>query len=276
MAKSAAAQAASPPAAGTHDGSATITIAGLSKTYETKDGPVHAVRDVDLHVRKGEFVALVGPSGCGKSTILHIVAGLVPYETGEVRIAGSPASAGRSDTGIMLQKPVLFPWRTVMANVLLPVEILGLDRGQARSRARSLLATVGLGGFEDKYPWELSGGMRQRASLVQALVSDPEILFMDEPFSAVDEFTRERLNGEVASLHESLGRTTLYVTHNIHEAVFLSDRVVAMKPRPGEVLDVMDIDLPRPRRLEQLNDDHTAHLVARVRATLAASTEEDR
>lgn len=272
MAKSAA-HALSPPTAGKDDWAA-IRIAGLSKTYETKDGPVEAVRDFNLDVRKGEFVALVGPSGCGKSTVLHIVAGLIPFDSGEVRIGGSPASAGRSDTGIMLQKPVLLPWRTVMSNVQLPVEILGLDREQARERARSLLETVGLRDFEDKYPWELSGGMRQRASLVQALVGDPQILFMDEPFSAVDEFTRERLNREVANLHESLGRTSLYVTHNIHEAVFLSDRVVAMKPRPGEILDVIDVDLPRPRRLEQLNDDHTAHLVARVRATLAAAIEE--
>ena len=272
MARSAP-QTAGVPVAARGD-STTIEIRGLHKSYETQGGPVHALRDVDLEVRKGEFVALVGPSGCGKSTMLHIAAGLIPFDRGTVQVAGAPASAGRSDTGIMLQKAVLFPWRTVMSNVLLPVEILGVENEQARQRATELLETVGLGEFGDKYPWELSGGMRQRASLVQALVSDPEILFMDEPFSAVDEFTRERLNCEVASLHESLGRTTLYVTHNIHEAVFLSDRVVAMKPRPGEVLDIIDIDLPRPRRIEQLNDAHTAHLVARVRETLASSLQE--
>jgi NitT/TauT family transport system ATP-binding protein len=251
-----------------------IEIGGLSKTYRTKAGPVEALRAVDLQVRECEFVALVGPSGCGKSTLLHIVAGLVEHEVGTVDVAGTPAKAGRKDTGIMLQKPVLFPWRTVLDNVLLPVEILKLDRDKAKVRARELLETVGLGGFEDKYPWELSGGMRQRASLVQALVSDPKLLLMDEPFSAVDEFTRERLNCEVANLHETLGRTTLYVTHNILEAVFLADRVVAMKPRPGEVVEVIDIDLPRPRTLDLLDDERTQAYVAQVRRALHDNSKE--
>jgi NitT/TauT family transport system ATP-binding protein len=251
-----------------------IEFRGVSKTYRTQRGPVHALRDVNLQIRKGEFVALVGPSGCGKSTLLHIAAGLLPYDTGTVRLAGTDARAGRSDTGIMLQKPVLFPWRTVMANVMLPVQVLGLDRDAARRRAGELLDTVGLADFEDKYPWELSGGMRQRASLVQALVADSPILLMDEPFSAVDEFTRERLHCELAGLHETLGRTTLYVTHNIHEAVFLSDRVVAMRPRPGHIIDVIDIDLPRPRTLAQLDDSRTTELVSAVRGALATSNAE--
>jgi NitT/TauT family transport system ATP-binding protein len=164
---------------------------------------------------------------------------------------------------------VLFPWRTVLKKVLLPAEILRLDKEESTRRALDLLKTVGLEDFADKYPWELSGGMRQRVSLVQGLVSDAGILFMDEPFSAVDEFTRERLNCELTSLHENLGRTTLYVTHNIQEAVFLSDRIVTMKPRPGEVVDIIDVDLPRPRRLEMLDDPRTAQLVTRVRETLA-------
>jgi NitT/TauT family transport system ATP-binding protein len=248
---------------------AMIEVRDLGKTYESSRGTVVALRNATFTVRRGEFVALVGPSGCGKSTLLHIAAGLIEGSAGEVLVSGTPPESGRRDVGIMLQKPVLFPWRTVLKNVLLPTEILKLDKEESRRRALDLLKTVGLEGFEDKYPWELSGGMRQRVSLVQGLVSDAAILFMDEPFSAVDEFTRERLNGELAGLHESLGRTTLYVTHNIQEAVFLSDRIVTMKPRPGEVLEIIDVDLPRPRRLEMLNDDHTARLVARVRQALS-------
>jgi NitT/TauT family transport system ATP-binding protein len=246
-----------------------IRIGGLDKTYETNDGPLEALRGVDLDVRPGEFVSLVGPSGCGKSTLLHCIAGLVPFDAGTLTVAGSPARAGRVDIGIMLQSPVLFPWRTVINNVLLPAEVLKLDREKARVRAIELLETVGLAGFERKHTWELSGGMRQRASLVQALVADPPVLLMDEPFSAVDEFTRERLNGELASLHETLNRTTVYVTHNMHEAVFLADRIVAMKSRPGEVVEIIDVDLPRPRRLSMQDDPRHAELVTRVRSVLA-------
>jgi NitT/TauT family transport system ATP-binding protein len=252
-----------------------IRIAGLHKTYETADGPLEALRNIDVDVQSGEFVSLVGPSGCGKSTLLHCIAGLVEYEEGHLSVAGSAAKAGRSDIGIMLQSPVLFPWRTVVNNVLLPAEVLKLDRAKARVRAGELLETVGLGGFENKHTWELSGGMRQRASLVQALVADPPVLLMDEPFSAVDEFTRERLNGELATLHETLDRTTVYVTHNMHEAVFLSDRVVAMKSQPGEVVDVIDIDLPRPRTLDMQDSPRTAELVTRIRSILSPSLNRD-
>ena len=253
-----------------------IRVGGLHKTYETSDGPLEALRAIDVDVRPGEFVSLVGPSGCGKSTLLHCIAGLVPFEEGELTVAGTPAKAGRVDIGIMLQSPVLFPWRTVMNNVLLPAEVLKLDRAKARVRAGELLQTVGLGGFEQKHTWELSGGMRQRASLVQALVADPPVLLMDEPFSAVDEFTRERLNGELASLHETLDRTTVYVTHNMHEAVFLSDRIVAMKSQPGEVVEIIDVDLPRPRLLSMQDDPRTAELVTRVRSVLAPGLERGR
>jgi NitT/TauT family transport system ATP-binding protein len=253
---------------------ATIEVRDLCKTYDSSRGPVVALQNATFSVRKGEFVSLVGPSGCGKSTLLHIAAGLIDHTSGDVLVGGTPPKSGRRDIGLMLQKPVLFPWRTVLKNVLLPAEILKLDKEESTRRALALLKTVGLEDFDDKYPWELSGGMRQRVSLVQALVSDAPMLFMDEPFSAVDEFTRERLNCELTSLHENLGRTTLYVTHNIQEAVFLSDRIVTMKPRPGEVVEIIDIDLPRPRRLEMLEDDHTAHLIGRVRQALARHGEE--
>jgi NitT/TauT family transport system ATP-binding protein len=249
-------------------GNSVIEVNTLGKTYATRGGSVEAVRNASFFVKPGEFVSLVGPSGCGKSTILHIVAGLLEGSQGSVTIAGQPAKAGRKDVGIMLQRPVLLPWRSVLDNVMLPIEVFGLDRKQARDRAMKLLELVGLEGFDDKYSWELSGGMQQRASLARLLVFEPEILLMDEPFAALDEFTRERLNSELADLHENLGRTVLYVTHNIQEAVFLSDRVVVMKPRPGEILDIVDIRLPRPRRIEMIAERETADLVAAIRTKL--------
>jgi NitT/TauT family transport system ATP-binding protein len=192
-----------------------------------------------------------------------------------VSIGGSPAKAGRRDVGIMLQRPVLLPWRSVVQNVLVPAEIFGLDPKVARDRAMELLAMVGLEGFEDKHPWELSGGMQQRASLARLLVFEPQILLMDEPFAALDEFNRERLNSELARLHESLGRTMVYVTHNIQEAVFLADRVVVMKPRPGEILEIVDIDLPRPRRIEMIAERDMTDLVAGIRMKLGFDTEQE-
>lgn len=254
-------------AAGRSAGSA-IEVSALGKVYATRGDSVEAVRNANFSVENGEFVSLVGPSGCGKSTILHIVAGLLEASGGTVVVSGSPAKAGRRDVGIMLQRAVLQPWRTVLDNIMLPVEVFKLDRKAGKARAQELIDLVGLEGFEDKYPWELSGGMQQRASLARLLVFEPEILLMDEPFAALDEFTRERLNSELASLHETLGRTVLYVTHNIQEAVFLSDRVVVMKPRPGEILDIVDIPLPRPRRIEMIAEPETAELVSSIRVML--------
>jgi NitT/TauT family transport system ATP-binding protein len=236
---------------------------------------VPAVRDANFAVSEGEFVSLVGPSGCGKSTILKIVAGLIPHERGAVEVAGSPAKAGRSDVGIMLQAPVLLPWRTVMKNVLLPIEIFKGKGAESRQRAQELLTMVGLDGFEDKHPWELSGGMQQRASLARLLVFEPDTLLLDEPFSALDEFTREKLTLELARLHTSLQRTVLYVTHNIAEAVFLSDRVVVMKSHPGEIVDIVDVDLPHPRSLEMLDDQRTTALAGRIRRLFQHELEEN-
>jgi NitT/TauT family transport system ATP-binding protein len=257
------------PAAGPGAGGAVaISVKDLSKTYTTRRGPVEAVRRSSFEVRRGEFVALVGPSGCGKSTILKIAAGLIPYNEGTVTVAGEEAKAGRRDVGIMFQSPVLLPWRTVLDNVLLPMEVFGLKGNAAKEQAHSLLQTVGLGGFDDKYPWELSGGMQQRASLARVLVYEPDILLMDEPFSALDEFTREHLNVELAKIHETYERSVLYVTHNIQEAVFLADRVVVMKPHPGEVLDVVETKLPRPRSLDVLLEEKTTKLVTEIRRML--------
>jgi len=247
-----------------------IVVENVSKTYETRGGSVEAVRESSFDVKDGEFVALVGPSGCGKSTILQICAGLIPSDGGSVVVGGVEAQPGRREVGIMFQAPVLLPWRTVTENVLLPTEVFGIGKKEALKRARELLELVGLQGFEDKYPWELSGGMQQRASLARVLVYDPDILLMDEPFAALDEFTRERLNLELARIHESLGRTVLYVTHNIQEAVFLSDRVVVMKPHPGEVLDIIPTGLPRPRQFEVLEEQRTVDLVIKIRRMLFA------
>jgi NitT/TauT family transport system ATP-binding protein len=249
-------------------GGHSISVADLDKTYDTRDGAVDAVRGATFDVKAGEFVSLVGPSGCGKSTILQICAGLVSPTSGTVQLGGVQARPGRREIGIMFQAPVLLPWRSVSANVLLPTEIFGMEKGPARKRALELLDLVGLKGFEDKQPWELSGGMQQRASLARVLVSDPDILLMDEPFSALDEFTRERLNLELANIHETLGRTVLYVTHNIEESVFLSDRVVVMKPHPGEILDIVETGLPRPRKLEVLQEASTIELVIKIRQML--------
>jgi NitT/TauT family transport system ATP-binding protein len=249
-------------------GDNSISVADLDKTYDTRDGKVDAVRKATFDVSGGEFVSLVGPSGCGKSTILQICAGLVSPTRGKVEVGGVKARPGRREVGIMFQAPVLLPWRTVADNVLLPTEIFKMDKGPAKERALELLDIVGLAGFEDKHPWELSGGMQQRASLARVLVSDPDILLMDEPFSALDEFTRERLNLELARIHESFGRTILYVTHNIEEAVFLSDRVVVMKPHPGEILEIVETGLPRPRKLEVLQEPSTIELVIKIRQML--------
>lgn len=247
-----------------------IRVEGLDKVYATKDGgEVVALRNIDLQVQPGEFVSFLGPSGCGKSTLLHLIAGLHEPSAGSVDVLGTPAAAGRKDMSIMLQTPVLFPWRTVLENVLLPVEILGLDPDHGRRRADELLELAHLTEFADKNVWELSGGMRQRVSLARALVADPPLLLMDEPFSALDEFTRERLNVELARLHEELGRTTLYVTHNIAEAVFLSDRIVCMRPRPGEVIDIVEVTLPRPRGKEHLMSAAANAIASQVRDAIA-------
>jgi NitT/TauT family transport system ATP-binding protein len=256
--------------AGTTSTQGGIAIRDVAMVYDTADGQqVQALRNIDLDIRPGEFVSFLGPSGCGKSTLLHLVAGLLKPTAGTIDVFGSAAAAGRQDSAIMLQTPVLFPWRTVMQNIMLPVEILRLDEDVCRARAVELLAMTHLTDFADKFVWELSGGMRQRVSLARALVTDPSLLMMDEPFSALDEFTRERLNLELARLHEELGRTSVYVTHNISEAVLLSDRVVCMRPRPGEVVDVIDIDLPRPRRAEHFSSAMALEHEALVRSAIA-------
>jgi NitT/TauT family transport system ATP-binding protein len=226
-----------------------LSIESLSKVYATRNGPVRALDRVSIAAQKGEFLSILGPSGCGKSTLLMIAAGLVPASSGAIRIEGTAVDKPRTDIGIVFQSPVLLEWRTALDNVLLQTEARKLDRAPALARAKQLLASVGLGGFEDKYPHELSGGMRQRVSICRALIHNPPQLLMDEPFGALDALTRDQLVLDIQQIWNELRTTVLFVTHSVAEAVFLSDRIVVMTPRPGSIDCVIDVDLPRPRTL---------------------------
>src|SRR5437868_14585964 len=226
-----------------------IEIAGVAKTYRTQDGDVPSLRPLDFSVDQGEFLVVVGPSGCGKSTLLKLIAGLLPPSEGEIRVEGRVVTKPHGGVGIVFQSPLLLPWRSVFRNVLMPVEVKGLPRAEYESRARALLKMVGLQGFENKYPWQLSGGMQQRASICRALVHDPKIVLMDEPFGALDAMTRERMNVELQRIQRETGKTVLLITHSIPEAVFLGDRVLVMTERPGRIAALAAIDLPKPRTL---------------------------
>ena len=227
---------------------ARIEVRNLSKSFVSDGGEVVvALKDVTIDIRKGEFLSLLGPSGCGKSTILRIVSGLDRPTGGAVLVNGREMTATPPGLGIVFQRDVLLDWRTILDNVLLPVEFAGLRRRDFVGMARELLALYGLQGFEERYPWELSGGMRQRASICRALVLDPAFLIMDEPFGALDALTRDELNLELQALWLRTKKSVLFVTHGISEAVFLSDRVAVMSPRPGRVVETVVIDLPRPR-----------------------------
>jgi NitT/TauT family transport system ATP-binding protein len=226
-----------------------LSIDSLSKVYATRNGPVRALDRVSLAARKGEFLSILGPSGCGKSTLLMIAAGLVPPSSGTIKIDGRAVDKPRTDIGIVFQSPVLLEWRSALDNVLLQAEARKLNRATALACAKELLASVGLGGFEDKYPHELSGGMRQRVSICRALIHSPPQLLMDEPFGALDALTRDQLVLDIQQIWNELRTTVLFVTHSVVEAVFLSDRIVVMTPRPGTIDCVIDVDLPRPRTL---------------------------
>ena len=231
-------------------GAEAIEIAGVSKVFRRGSTQVRALDEVDLSVGDGEFLAVVGPSGCGKSTLMRLVAGLIPATTGSIHIGGKQVSGPYTDVGIVFQSPILLDWRTVLGNVLLQLEMRGIDPAPYEARARALLSAVGLGDFCNAYPRELSGGMRQRASIVRALVHDPRLLLMDEPFGALDALTREQMRIDLEDLWLSSRKTVLFITHSIDEAVLLADRVIVMSPRPGKVDRVINIDLPRPRGLD--------------------------
>ncbi len=227
-----------------------IAIEGLSKTYASRTGQVRALEDVSLAIKKNEFVTLVGPSGCGKSTLLKVIGALIRPSRGSILHDGAPLLQPTRDVGIVFQEAVLLEWRTVIDNVLLPAEILGLPRAAARDRALRLLELVGLSGFERRYPRELSGGMQQRVSICRALIHNPSVLLMDEPFAALDAMTREELGFELMRIWDTEKKTVVFVTHNIPEAILLADRVVAMSPRPGRVAKIVEIALGRPRTLD--------------------------
>ena len=244
----------------------------LHKTFRSKDGgTVTALHDVGFAVRKGEFVTVVGPSGCGKSTLLRILAGLERASSGRVLLGGRAVSGPTRDVGVVFQAPVLLPWRSVLENVLVPAEVQGRDPATALARARHYLQLVGLEHFATKYPNELSGGMQQRVGIARALVNDPLLLLMDEPFGALDAMTRETMNLELLKIRERTGATIMLVTHSIPEAVFLGDRVVVMSPRPGRVTQVVDVDLPGQRTLELINTVRFGAYVSSIRANLNAS-----
>jgi NitT/TauT family transport system ATP-binding protein len=228
-----------------------IRLDHVDKTYRTRRGDlVHAVADVTLEVGDNEFVVLVGASGCGKSTLLKLVAGLTPATRGTVHIRGEAVREPFPDVGFVFQQPVLLPWRSVLDNVLFSVEMLGLEPHRYRKQAGDLLELTGLGGFETKYPRELSGGMQQRVAICRALLPDPSLLLMDEPFGALDAMTREEMSLELLRIWDERRKTILFVTHSIPEAILLADRVVVMTPRPGRIARVLPIELPRPRTME--------------------------
>jgi NitT/TauT family transport system ATP-binding protein len=233
-------------------GESFIRLQNVGKTYDTQGGVVEACAEVTLDIRRSEFVAIVGPSGCGKTTLLKMVAGLVPYTAGEISVAGVRVDRPQTDVGIVFQESILLDWRNVLANVLLQVNIRRLDRAIYEPLARHLLRATGLDGFEDKKPYELSGGMRQRVSICRALVHDPPLLLMDEPFGALDALTREQISMDIQRLWMEKRKTAIHITHSIPEAVLLADRVVVMSPRPGRIVEIIEVDLPRPRRLDRL------------------------
>ena len=244
-----------------------VAIKGVTKQFK---GGTTALQDIDLEIEQGEFISLIGPSGCGKSTLLRIIGDLIEPSAGEVSVNGKPARQARRDHdyGIVFQDAVLYEWRTVVKNIALPLELAGWDATKRRERVAKMLELVELQGFGDHHPWQLSGGMQQRVSIARALSFDPALLLMDEPFGALDEMTRERLNGELLQIWQASGSTVVFVTHSIAEAVFLSSRVVVMSPRPGRISKVIPIDLPQPRTAATREDPRFFELATEVREAL--------
>lgn len=251
-----------------------LACTDVSKTYAAADGAASvAVQNVSFEIRTGEFVSLVGPSGCGKTTILKACAGLVPVSTGSIDYEGTGQPAKAGTYGMVFQTPTLLPWWTVLENVVLPARVLGIDMKRARGRARELLELVGLVGVDDRYPGELSGGMQQRASLARALLHEPDLVFMDEPFGALDAITRDQMNDLLQRIQRELKQTILFVTHSIQEAIWLSDRVLVMSRGPGRIIDNVDIDFGRPRGLDLSADERFRQLELHLKKHLYDSLE---
>ena len=253
------------------NGGVAIEVNNASVVYQTADSPVHALSGINLSVAEGEFVSLIGPSGCGKTTLVRVIADLEKISAGSVLVNGvTPGDARLARAyGYVFQAPALFPWRNVLANVTLPLQIQGKDKVEARRIAMEHLARVGLTGFEGKYPWQLSGGMQQRVSIARALSFEPRILMMDEPFGALDEITRDRLNEQLQQLWQKERRTVVFVTHSIAEAVYLSTRIVVMSPRPGRIVKVIESTLPDERHLGLRDTPEFVALAHEVREALA-------
>jgi len=251
---------------------AVVRLAAVDKVFALGERSTTALLGISLEIARGEFISLIGPSGCGKSTLLRIIADLIDPTAGEVEVGGKPAAEARRarDYGMVFQAPVLFDWRTVEDNVRLPLEIMGWDAARRAAKAREMLDLVELGDFLGHYPYQLSGGMQQRVAIARALAFEPSILLMDEPFGALDEMTRERMNSEVLRIWERTGTSVVFVTHSIPEAVFLSSRVVVMSARPGRITNVIDIDLPRPRNEMTRESVRYFELVTAVREALRA------
>jgi len=242
-----------------------LAIRDVSLVY---DEDVEALRSVSLNVRSGEFVSIVGPSGCGKSSLLKLILGLERPTEGEIRLSGHVVEGPNRDVGVVFQSPVLLPWRTVLQNVLLPADVQHLDRNAAAERAAHLLQFAGLAGFEKRYPFELSGGMQQRVAIVRALIHDPQLLLMDEPFAALDAMTREQMSMELQRIWMQSRKTVVFITHSIQEAVLLSDRIAVMSARPGRLISVLEHGAPRPREIKDLAAPEMAKLAATIRDQL--------
>ncbi|HYU50320.1 MAG TPA: ABC transporter ATP-binding protein [Candidatus Limnocylindria bacterium] len=249
---------------------AVVEAAGVTKIFGSGDAAVAALETIDLSIREGEFVSLIGPSGCGKSTLLRLIGDLTAPSAGDVRVNGKPARQARLDRdyGMVFQAPVLMDWRSVARNIELPLEIMGFSREERTRRSAELLRLVELEGFEARHPWQLSGGMQQRVAIARALAFDPKLLLMDEPFGALDEMTRERMNLELMKIWGRTGTTIVFVTHSIPEAVFLSTRVAVMSARPGRITKIVDVDLAQPRTVDTREDRRYFELVTEVRETL--------
>ncbi|HWK13579.1 MAG TPA: ABC transporter ATP-binding protein [Rhizobiaceae bacterium] len=249
-----------------------IQASGLGLTFQTGDGPVQALSDVNLQIGKGDFVSFIGPSGCGKTTFLRAIADLEQPTQGTITVNGMSAEEARKSRayGYVFQAAGLYPWRTIARNIALPLEIMGYSKAEQRARIARTLDLVNLSGFENKYPWQLSGGMQQRASIARALAFDADLLLMDEPFGALDEIVRDHLNGQLLELWARTNKTICFVTHSIPEAVYLSTRIVVMSPRPGRVTDVIESTLPRERPLDIRETPEFLAIAARVRDGLRA------
>ncbi|MEZ4498688.1 MAG: ABC transporter ATP-binding protein [Thermomicrobiales bacterium] len=245
-----------------------LSIEHATKYYKTKSGQVHALEDINLQIKQGEFVAVVGPSGCGKSTLLWAMSGLHDLTKGRIVLNGTPVTGPRPELGMIFQDANLLPWRNLRQNINFPFEIKKMKVGPHEERIKSLIAEVGLAGFENKFPRELSGGMQQRASIVRCLSYDPEVILMDEPFGALDAFTRDEMNLLIQKLWMETGKTIIFVTHNVTEAIFLADRVVVLTPRPGRLAHIFEIDLPRPRTIDSTFSPPFIEKVLEIKETI--------